>query len=612
MMSRQARKPDVARIVRLPDELCNQIAAGEVVERPASVVKELIENSIDAQATRIEIDVGAGGIGLVRVTDDGVGMDDLDARLAVERHATSKIVAVDDLLSLTTFGFRGEALPSIASVSKFVLRTRRREADAGAAVSTNGDGAVDVVPCGIAPGTIVEVRELFHNVPARRKFLKSVGAESAAITQVVEGLALSQPSITFVLNRDGRKAREWLRATSRQQRAVASRPDDELEAIVGVRGPLRVEAYLSPPERARTGSAGLAILINGRVVRDRVLARIIAHAYGSVLDSGRYPVGVAYVDIDPALVDVNVHPQKAEVRFADARAVQDAVFRIVTEGLAGAFGLAPASRAHLGTQQRPVSPRAQTPPWQQPPSVGSVPEPRSDSFGSTDPWGLMPSSAVPREAHQPSLGLEPRPRVSDAGAAPATGYGQLRFLVQLRNMFLVCEGPDGLVIIDQHAAAERVTFARFKASYVANAVVSQRLLIPVSLAVGPEEAAFIEEAGRAIEATGLELRVVGPSQALVLAVPQVLRRGDPERLARDLLDEGRRAGGRGFSDAIDRAIATMACHGSIRSGEVVTPEEAESLLRSLDEVDFGGHCPHGRPLLMKIRFEELERMVGRR
>ena len=633
----------MGRILRLPNDLCNQIAAGEVVERPASVVKELIENAIDANATRIEVDIGSGGVGLLRVTDDGIGMDEQDARLAVERHATSKIAAIDDLLSLSTFGFRGEALPSIASVSKFTLRTRRVGDEAGVEITTEGGTPLRVSPCGIAAGTSVEVRELFHNVPARRKFLKSTGAESAAITAVVDSLALSQPSITFVLNRDGRKARQWLRSTSRHERAVAAKPNDQLESLTGTRGPVSVEAYLSPPERARAGSTGLTILINGRVVRDRVLARVIAQAYGSVLDAGRYPVGVAYIDVDSALVDVNVHPQKAEVRFADGRAVQDAVFRIITEGLAGAFGLAPASRMFFGGKQRPTAPSTE-PPWLQPQRATHLesPRPPAGAPASTqdDPWGLIPQPDLPEPPAQGTLGLRPgcEPSTLPQPTEPHTarmplnterdgwgnaterepesanneGYGGLRFLAQMRAMFLLCEGPQGLVIIDQHAAAERVTFARYRKAYMKRSVASQRLLVPVTLAVDAEEAAFIEEASDAIEAAGLEIRVVGPTQAVVTAVPQLLTRADPERLARDLLDEARRTGGREFSDAVDRALATMACHGSIRSGETVSPEEAASLLRALDEVDFGGHCPHGRPLLMSIRYEELERLVGRR
>jgi len=610
----------VGRIIRLPSDLSNQIAAGEVVERPASVVKELVENAIDADASRVEIDIGAGGVGLIRVTDDGIGMDRNDATLAVERHATSKIANVHDLLSLTTFGFRGEALPSIASVSRFVLRTRTREGDEGVEVACEGGGEIDVRPCGMATGTIVEVSDLFFNVPARRKFLKSVGAESAAVTGAVEGLALSAPQLTFVLRRDGRKARQWLRAPSREMRARESKPDDDLQPITGTRGPLRVEAYLGAPERARAGAAGLVMLINNRVIRDRVLARIVAQAYGSVLEAGRYPVGVVYLDVDPSRVDVNVHPQKAEVRFAETRAVHDAVFHTITEGLAGAFGLAPASRAFFrpGTQPvaQPVEPMHRDPPaaglpWptREPPPWERKQEEVTPPAREADPWGLRADLPVQTESQLP-LGLAPASEVS----APARElrYARLRFVAQLRSMFLLCEAEDGLVIIDQHAAAERVTFARFRAAYRARRVSSQRLLIPVTMNIDAEDAVLLDEASEVVEAVGMEVRAVGPTTAAITAVPQLLVRGDPERLARDLLDEARRVGGRGFSGAVDLALATMACHGSLRSGEAVSPEEAAALLRALDEVDFGGHCPHGRPLLMRVAYDDLERQVGRR
>ena len=688
-------------ITRLADDLCNQIAAGEVVERPASVVKELVENAIDAGSTRIAIDIGAGGTGVVRVTDNGAGMDETDAVLAVERHATSKIRAVGDLLSLSTFGFRGEALPSIASVSKFSLRSRCHHADAGVEVSVES-GRVTVVPCGMAPGTIVEVRELFFNVPARRKFLKSVGSESAAVSSAVEGLTLSQPTVAFVLHRDGKLVREWLRVSSREQRATLNRQEDQLAPMRGERGPLKVEAYLSPPERARTGANGLAVLVNDRVIRDRLLSRIVAQAYGSVLDPGRYPVGAVYIDIDPSLVDVNVHPQKAEVRFADARAVQDALFRIVTEGLAGSFGIAPASRIdrqrqHTIASHGSFSPHASPPmsssslthasavpsrpdrSFEHPPWTSTQERSRNEgarvSSGESDPWGLSPRGAD-KQATEPeawgtpdanSLGRVPSPpiassqfepyteptssgqRVSEQwspraslvestdasiplasqdlfplaavptgapsvteGVGGGTNDGKLRFLAQLRSMFLLCEGADGLVIIDQHAAAERVTFARYRRAFYERAVASQRLLVPASLVISAEEMAFLEEEAETIEATGLEIRVVGSNQGLITAVPQILARADPERIARDLLDEARRCGSRGFSGAVDRVLATMACHGSIRAGEAVSAEEAHALIGALDDVEFAGHCPHGRPLLMKIRYSELERLMGRR
>ena len=313
------------RIHVLPDDLANQIAAGEVVERPASVVKELVENSFDAGARRVSIDIETGGVALVRVADDGHGMAREDAELAVLRHATSKIASIDDLQRIESFGFRGEALPSIASVSRFALRTRRHEDTEGTEIRVDGGGPFALAPAGCAAGTTMEVRDLFFNVPARRKFLRATSTESAHVTEVAMAAALAQPAVTVILSRDGRVAREWLRAPSREERARGAIPDEVLAPARGERGPLGVEAFLSRPERARTGATALWIFVNGRHVRDRALARAIAQAYGSVLEPGRYPVGVAYLDLPHDLVDVNVHPQKAEVRFADGRAVADAL-----------------------------------------------------------------------------------------------------------------------------------------------------------------------------------------------------------------------------------------------------------------------------------------------
>ncbi|MET0592571.1 MAG: DNA mismatch repair endonuclease MutL, partial [Polyangiaceae bacterium] len=286
-------------IRRLPDDLANQIAAGEVVERPSSVAKELVENAVDAAATRIRIDVEGGGIGLLRVSDDGVGMTESDARLALERHATSKIATLADLARIASYGFRGEALPSIASVSRFTLRTRRRADQAGTEVNVEGGAPPIVKPCGIAPGTTVEVRDLFFNVPARRKFLRSLATESAHVTEVAESAALASPERTIVLAREGRIVREWLRAESREQRVTQAFAGETLARCRGERGPLRVEAFLSRPERARAATTALTLLVNGRVVRDRALARAVAQAYGSVLDAMRYPLGAVYMDIDP-------------------------------------------------------------------------------------------------------------------------------------------------------------------------------------------------------------------------------------------------------------------------------------------------------------------------
>jgi DNA mismatch repair protein MutL len=596
----------VGAIIRLAEGLSNQIAAGEVVERPSSVVKELIENAIDAGATRIQVDVGAGGVGLIRVSDDGCGMDEDDARLAVQRHATSKIQRMDDLLALSTFGFRGEALPSIASISRFALRTRRRDSEAGIEVLVEGGGEPRVGTCGVAVGTCVEVRDLFFNVPARRKFLKSITAESGAITMCVDALALSAPALTFVLTRDGRQVRQCLRSQGRKQRVAELHPDDRLALISGERGPLTVEAYLGPPETARSGSAGLALLVNNRVVRDRALYRVIAHAYGSVLESGRYPVGVVYLDIDPRLLDVNVHPQKAEVRFADTRAVYDTVHHVVGHGLAHAFGLG-AERVAAPPVAAPV---AHPPPLE---VVGNVLGPIEASLApEPDPWGLAPAAAAPDPMRQAVLPLAPARSWEREVAGSPTRWGTLQFLAQVKGTFLICEGEGGIVIVDQHAAAERVNFARLRSALHSRTMASQRLLLPATFRVEPDELDLLESQAELIGSMGFELRAVGPTTASVMAVPQIVSRAAPERLARDLIDELSRAGGRDLSGAVDLALATMACHGSIRAGDAVSAEQARALLDALDEVDHSGHCPHGRPLVMQIGFPELERQVARR
>jgi DNA mismatch repair protein MutL len=597
---------------KLPDDLANQIAAGEVVERPASVAKELIENAVDAAATRIRIDVEGGGIGLIRVSDDGVGMTAGDAALALERHATSKIAILADLARIQSYGFRGEALPSIASVSRFTLRTRQRDNEAGTEVVVEGGAAPSIKPCGVAPGTTVEVRDLFFNVPARRKFLRSLATESAHVTEVAEAAALASPERTLILAREGRIVREWLRADNREQRIAAAFADEVLAPCRGERGPLRVEAFLSRPERARAAASAMTLLVNGRVVRDRALARAVAQAYGSVLDPMRYPLGAVYLDLDPALVDVNVHPQKAEVRFADGRAVGEALFKILAEELARAFGFPVAVRTWNRARQTdpargfppvsagvPLGPSATTEgesrlPWSFP----------AGASGDATALGAAVSAASETEIRAYPL-LEPI-----ALARPA--FARLRFIAQVKQTYLICEGADGLYVLDQHAAAERVTFHRLRAAYVGRDIATQALLFPVAVEVTPSDVAFVEEEQRALAEIGLDVRAVGASTIAVHAMPRLLARANAEDVVRDLIAELTRAGGRAFSNAVDLVLATMACHGSIRAGDRLSSEEATALLGSLDEVDFSGHCPHGRPIVTRTGWDELERKVGRR
>ncbi len=614
-----------SRVAVLPPELASQIAAGEVVERPASAIKELIENSLDAEASRVDVEIEGGGITRLAVSDDGYGMIEADAQLAVERHATSKLATFADLARVATFGFRGEALPTIASVSRFSLRTRPRDADGGTLVRIEGGKRTLVEPVGMPAGTQIEALDLFYNVPARRKFLRSTGTESGHVTEVVEQAALSRPDITFTLTRDGRKVRDLLRAGERAERVRQVCELDELAECRGERGPLRVEAYLSRPEQARAGAGGLSILVNGRPVRDRAILVTVAQAYGSVLERGRYPRGVVYVDLAPELVDVNVHPQKSEVRFADPRAASDAVYQILSKALVSAFSLPPVSRAAWGRKSPPVNvttaPLAAEPsPW--PPAVSrDLPLDRlvaSAAKAVTPAPGLESREPERRGQEAPPLSVEPPlVAVRDHATAPIrprpdVAWSSLRFIAQLRMTYLICEGEDGIFLLDQHAAAERVTFTRLRREYQARSVPSQALLFPLVVDVSPAELELVEERQREIAEVGLDVRARGASSLSIHAVPRLLSRASPERLLRDLLTEVSRSGGRGFSDAVDLALATMACHGSIRAGDALSANEAKALLVALDDADFAGHCPHGRPVVTTLSYAELERKVGRR
>lgn len=594
----------MAKIALLADDLANQIAAGEVVERPASVVKELVENAIDAGARRVSIDAEQGGVTLIRVADDGEGMSEEDASLAVERHATSKIKCLDDLDAIMSFGFRGEALPSIASVSRFSIRTRARGVDVGTEVRVDGGGAKAVRSCGGSEGTVIEVRDLFFNVPARRKFLKSTAAESAQISDVCESLAQGAPTVSMKLTRDGRVVKEWLPARDLASRVRASLAGEELAEIHGLRGPLEVHAFLGRPERGRAASTGLRVFVNGRIVKDRTLSRTIAQAYGGVLEQGRYPLGAVFLELPPDRVDVNVHPQKAEVRFADGRGITDALFHIVSGELGHAFGVPPASRGGFAPAGGAVLPYGT-------PSSSSSPTMRLPEREATQP---LPAFALPVSSSEPTYPTtEPSTsRISYDPEPTRPKFAELRFLAQSHGTYLVCEGTDALFVLDQHAAAERVTFHRLKQAFASRAVAMQPLLLPTVLDVTEDDAMLAEERHDELLGAGIDVRRVATAKVALHGVPQILVRASPERLVRDLFAEVSRSGRAVFREAIDLALATMACHGSVRAGDRVSRDEAEALLVALDGVDFAGHCPHGRPVVTTLRFAELDRRVGRR
>ena len=595
----------------LPPELASQIAAGEVVERPASIVKELVENALDAGARRIEVRTVAGGLEEIHVQDDGHGMDGQDALLCLERHATSKLQALGDLDSIPSYGFRGEALPSIASVSKLELATRSRDLDEGLLVRCEGAKVALTRPLGMSVGTGVTVRDLFFNVPARRKFLRSTATESGHVAEVLTDAALARPDVQFHLLRDGKVSRHFETTRDRASRVTQALEGEPLHAISGERGPLSVDAFLSGPERARQGATGLRILLNGRPIKDRGLAGTIAHAYGSILERGRYPRGVVYLDLLGHLVDVNVHPQKLEVRFADPRAVSDALYGIISRGLGDALAHAPPARrvesnpaaTKPATPQRPDSSVRVVRDGAGPPSgsrYAAVLENQLDRAASASGQAGMFDADLP---------LQTSPTEASDGRS---AWRNLRFIQQVRQTFLICEGEDGIYVLDQHAAAERVVFSRLRESYRARTVATQALLFPLIVDIGVDEADLLEVRASEISALGLDVRLRSRQQASIHAVPRLLSQGSPERMLRDLLRELARKDDRAYSDAVDKALATMACHSAVRAGDVLSAVEASGLLRDLDGADFAGYCPHGRPIVAVLGWLELERKVGRR
>lgn len=633
----------------LDGALADQIAAGEVVERPASVIKELVENALDAGARAITVEVREGGAQLMRVTDDGTGMDRQDASLCVLRHATSKLRTQEDLEAISTLGFRGEALPSIASVSRFRLVTRTQGSVEGTEVVLEGGSAPQVSPVGCPVGTTVEVRDLFFNVPARKKFLKSSAAESAQIGEVCTRAALTDAGLRLTLIRDGRRVKEFLPAQDWAERAQLIVGGKHVR-IEGERRGVKVRALLGAPEDARSGATALHVFVNGRPVRERQLARSVSFAYGSVMPPGRYPVGVVHLDLDPTEVDVNVHPQKAEVRFQRGREVMDALTHVLAQGLGTSAWKGPVARKpEFWTQRLPAGPLgdawkgdAREPAWSATDAQAAASTvPHGPATVEPDPWGLTPASpaaATPAAApaHAPwsaapatpsteqaplpytlsPASLTPLARDAEAAASAllegSAGASPLRALAQSRRLYIVCEGPQGLCVIDQHAADERIHYHRLRRQYAAGEVRQQHLLLPEKVELSEREAALIESHEDAIKRAGIEAALVGPTTAAVRAVPALLRRVSPERLLRDLLSELSRAGERAFGDAIDMALATMACHGAIRAGDPLSLPECQALLDALARIDdFGGHCPHGRPIVFEIPFAELARKVGR-
>ncbi len=589
-------------IRQLPEVLINQIAAGEVIERPASVVKELVENALDAGAMRLDIDLEEGGVRLIRIRDDGVGLASDELMLAVSRHATSKIASLDDLEQVATMGFRGEALPSIASVSRFTLTSRQPVAEHGARLEMTGGGAATLAPQPHPTGTTVEVRELFYNVPARRRFLKTERTELGHIEEWLRSLALARPDVELRIGHNGRPLRHYRpiaadgERLARVSEALGAGFTEQCLAIEHSGAGLRLHGWVGLPTASRASADQQYFYVNGRAVRDRLVAHAVRQAYADVLYHGRHPSFVLFLEIDPRRVDVNVHPAKHEVRFRDGRLVHDFVFRSLHEALAGARagGAAPSD----------VEPGS------------SLPMPASGgSFGFAPQQARMGLPVREQIAAYAALyGDRPQPPVSpamasaDEAAAPPLGYA----LAQLHGVFVLAQNSAGLIVVDMHAAHERITYERLKQAQDGEGIRSQPQLVPLALAVSEREADVVEQYADALAQLGFDLQRSGPQSVAVRAIPVLLNGVDVGQLVRDVLADFREHGGsRRVDEQRNALLSTMACHASVRANRQLTVPEMNALLRDMEVTERSAQCNHGRPTWVQLTMTELDRLFMR-
>lgn len=604
-------------IRRLPEHLVNRIAAGEVVERPASALKELVENAVDAGAGRIGVRLANGGLDRIEVTDDGCGMTPDDIGLALERHATSKLPD-ERIEAVSTLGFRGEALPSIASVARLTIDSRVRGADGWRRVVDNGALAEEGL-CAVPPGTLVRVERLFERVPARRKFLRSPRAEYAACLDVVRRLAMAHPEIAFSLEHDGRRALAVQAGESREERvaALTDRGLADNHVIVSLdREGLRLAGVASLPTYNRGVADHLYLFVNGRPVRDRLLVGAVRAAYADLLARDRHPVLALFLDVPSGEVDVNVHPAKTEVRFRDPalvrgmlvsglkRALDDAGFRSAQR---------PDALSMTAWQREPVSP---TP-------IGPLPIFDSGGTAFAEVFASSPSTSLLSDAGRrdwssfalPPRDLAPAARGEAAHEAPPAAHsfplGVARG--QVAKTYIVAEAEDGLVIVDQHAAHERLVLERMRRALQGNGVAAQALLMPEVVELDEPACDRLEARIAELKDFGLELERFGPTAMLVRASPAMLGAGDVEGLVRDLADDLAEADAAlSLRERLDHVAATMACHGSVRAGRVLSVAEMNALLREMEVTPHSGQCNHGRPTWIKLAHADIERLFGRK
>jgi DNA mismatch repair protein MutL len=622
----------MSKIRVMPDALASQVAAGEVVERPAAVVRELVENSLDAGATLVEVHVRRGGSGLIRVVDNGGGMDREDALLCVERHATSKIRSKEDLAAIMTFGFRGEALPSIASVSRFRLVTKQPGSLAGTEVEIQGGKLAQVRECGAADGTTIEAANLFFNVPARRKFLRTEATEFAHVEHQVRLHAIANPAVSFTLVRDGQVVFQLPPAAGLLERIHALAGPEMVSRLVEV-GPeegavVSVRGFIGAPGLSRTNRQAQLSFLNGRPIESPSISYGVREGYHTALMKGQHPVTYLFLEMDPHGYDVNVHPAKKEVRFHDGHGVREAVARAVARALgasrvipsghpagredrenppAGAEVGAPGGGARAGemwhlsgerlAQPAPVERQTLLP--IQPPAVFAAPT----TFTPAPPPDRRMDAA-------PAAGAQALPQSAAEGRE---GPPQFRILGVIHRLYVVMESPEGLVLMDQHAAHERVMFEKIRQSLEAEGVPTQRLLIPVTLRTGPKETDLIRRNLDILARLGIELEPFGPNTFKLEALPTFIKTDDPADWLDQVIEElrGMSSGASALRLGEDM-IASTACRHAVKANDQLAPPELEALLRDLFACEIPYCCPHGRPTLIQIGHAELERKFGRR
>jgi len=608
-----ARRRDAVPIRPLPDTLINQIAAGEVVERPASVVKELVENALDAGARRVDIDLEEGGVRLIRIRDDGGGIAPEELPLAVSRHATSKIASLDDLEAVATLGFRGEALPSIASVSRFLLSSRRPGDAHGAALQVDGGRVGEVAPRAHAPGTTVEVRDLFYNVPARRKFLRAERTELGHIEEWLRSLALARPDVELRVSHNGRPSRRYKPGDSEAAARLGETLGEDFARsalrIDHAGAGLRLHGWIAQPHYSRASADQQYLYVNGRAVRDRNVAHAVKLAYQDVLFHGRQPAYVLFLELEPQRVDVNVHPAKHEVRFRDSRLVHDFVYRTLQEALAhtragtevagmgaGASAMAGAGSTHPAAGAGNATGAAAT--WTpQPQPLGLRVDEAAGAYAAlyAQPAPGSGTVALPWQDHA---------LPASDGEVPPLGYA----VAQLHGIYILAENADGLVVVDMHAAHERIGYEKLKNAHDGIGLRAQPLLVPLMLAVGERDADIAESEAQTLADLGFDVTRSGPQALNVRSVPALLAHADPEALLRDVLADLREHGAsRRVAAARDELLSTMACHGAVRAHRRLTLPEMNALLRDMEATERSGQCNHGRPTWARFTLGEIDR-----